>query len=219
MLPGGLGVQTFYKRLRIKGFKVTKEETKKLIELWKDAFPEMRQHFMADIADPTDASAYSSVVYDDADDDGAPQEELSYDHQAYQCTTLTGRKRNNCTYCSAVNGRFQGYSADVIKYALWNLYEAGFGPFMVNEVHDEVDFVIPLNKVRLWVPMIEQIMFTSAQQMLPDVRVSGETTVSLYWDKGGTPFNELEYDEKGIPILTVPDYIKKIKQGKEQAAE
>ena len=207
-LPGGLGVRTFYKRLRIKGFKVTEKETKELIELWKTSFPEMKHHFVADVADPVDTRYYGRVVY--TDEEG--QTEDTFSDQKYQSTTITGRKRNNCTYCSAVNGRFQGFSADVIKYALWNLYEAGFGPYIVNEVHDEADLILPLEKIKEWVPFVERIMFASAQQMLPDIRVSGETTVSLYWDKGGTPFNELEYDSDGKPILEVPEYIRELKQ-------
>ena len=37
----------------------------------------------------------------------------------YMATTLTGRVRRYCSYCSAANAPFQGLAADGAKKALW----------------------------------------------------------------------------------------------------
>lgn len=91
-------------------------------------------------------------------------------------TTLTGRIRANTTYCAEKNTPFQGLAADGAKIALYNLMDAGFE--LVGFVHDEIITEVPENTAEEMRRQQEQIMIDSMSLVVPDVKVSVESTIS-----------------------------------------
>lgn len=91
-------------------------------------------------------------------------------------TTLTGRIRANTTYCAEKNTAFQGLAADGAKLALYNLMDAGFK--LVGFVHDEIITEVPENTAEEMRRLQEQIMVESMSLVVPDVKISVESTIS-----------------------------------------
>jgi len=91
-------------------------------------------------------------------------------------TTLTGRIRANTTYCAEKNTAFQGLAADGAKLALYNLMDAGFK--LVGFVHDEIITEVPENTVEEMRRLQEEIMVNSMSLVVPDVKISVESTIS-----------------------------------------
>lgn len=231
-LPGALGAETLYKQMRVQGHKVTKEEAKDVRDKWLSAFPEMKYHMNPDKVDSADTARYSSVIYDEIEDEDGEvslevETEREEDKYNYTATLINGRKRNRCSYNAACNYQFQGLAADGAKMALWGLTRMGLGKYMVNFIHDEVNYLLPVSHVRTVVPQVETAMIYYMRQALPDVLVAVESTVGQYWDKGNPVFAELLYDEKGnaipcrygkdengqkIVVPGSPEYIEKLKQ-------
>jgi len=48
-------------------------------------------------------------------------------------------------------------------------------------------------------------------RVFPDVKLKCESSLSLHWDKGGTEWGDLKWDEQGLPILEEPDFVKQVK--------
>ena len=90
--------------------------------------------------------------------------------------TRSGRLRANTTFCAEKNTPFQGMAADGAKVALWNLTKAGFT--IVGFVHDEIICEVPINEVEFKQKQMEKIMIDSMQIIVPDVRISVESTIS-----------------------------------------
>ena len=90
--------------------------------------------------------------------------------------TLTGRLRNNTTYCAEKNTPFQGLAADGAKLALYNLMSKGFK--LVGFVHDEIITEVPVDKVAELRVLQEKIMIDSMSIVVPDVTISVESTIS-----------------------------------------
>ena len=91
-------------------------------------------------------------------------------------TTLTGRIRANTTYCAEKNTPFQGLAADGAKIALYNLMDAGFK--LVGFVHDEIITEVPENTIEEMRRLQEEIMVNSMSLVVPDVKISVESTIS-----------------------------------------
>ena len=91
-------------------------------------------------------------------------------------TTLTGRIRANTTYCAEKNTAFQGLAADGAKLALYNLMDAGFK--LVGFVHDEIITEVPENTAEEMRRLQEEIMVNSMSLVVPDVKISVESTIS-----------------------------------------
>ena len=91
-------------------------------------------------------------------------------------TTLTGRIRANTTYCAEKNTPFQGLAADGAKIALYNLMDAGFE--LVGFVHDEIITEVPENTAEEMRRLQEKIMVNSMSLVVPDVKISVESTIS-----------------------------------------
>ena len=90
--------------------------------------------------------------------------------------TLTGRLRADTTYCAEKNTPFQGLAADGAKIALYNLMDAGFE--LVGFVHDEIITEVPENTVEEMRRLQEEIMVNSMSLVVPDVKISVESTIS-----------------------------------------
>ena len=91
-------------------------------------------------------------------------------------TTLTGRIRANTTYCAEKNTPFQGLAADGAKLAMYNLMDAGFK--LVGFVHDEIITEVPENTAEEMRRLQEEIMINSMSLVVPDVKISVESTIS-----------------------------------------
>lgn len=90
--------------------------------------------------------------------------------------TRTGRLRANTTYCAEKNTPFQGLAADGAKIALYKLMRANFK--LVGFVHDEIITEVPVDKVEEMRILQEQIMIKSMNEVVPDVTVNVESTIS-----------------------------------------
>ena len=90
--------------------------------------------------------------------------------------TLTGRLRADTTYCAEKNTPFQGLAADGAKIALYNLMDAGFK--LVGFVHDEIITEVPENTSEEMRRLQEEIMVNSMSLVVPDVKISVESTIS-----------------------------------------
>ena len=84
----------------------------------------------------------------------------------------------------AINAPMQGTAADIIKVAMihmnaWlqqNLVDA----HMVMQVHDELVFEVPEDKLEIFIPKLEEIMTQAAQLIVPLVVSVG---VGNNWDE------------------------------------
>ena len=91
------------------------------------------------------------------------------------------------------------------------MYAAGYGPYMVNFVHDEVIYELPPKVVRQHIPRIEKLMIAGMKTVIPDVKVGVESSVMLHWDKKAVvEYNDLEYDKQGNPVLQEPPKVREI---------
>jgi len=98
------------------------------------------------------------------------------------CVTSTGRIRQTNNYNALHNTLFQGLAADGAKLAMYNLFRSGYR--MVNFIHDEVLVEVPatanLNSV---CDDIQNDWEEGMEQVIKDVTVSSEYTVSDVWSK------------------------------------
>ena len=105
-----------------------------------------------------------------------PEMKLYMQGEEGSVTTLTGRIRANTTYCAEKNTPFQGLAADGAKIALYNLMDAGFT--LVGFVHDEIITEVPENTAEEMRRLQEEIMINSMALVVPDVKISVESTIS-----------------------------------------
>lgn len=95
--------------------------------------------------------------------------------------TLTGRKRNNTTYCAEKNTPFQGLAADGAKLAMYELDKAGFK--IRGFVHDEIITEVSEDRVEDLLKDQERIMIEGMRTVVPDVRISVESNLSKEYCK------------------------------------
>ena len=210
-LPGGMKTRRLYQHLRESGVKVTMQEADELRRTWLAAFPEMKLHMDRQPIkkDPYERYAWQpgEGEYDNFDDD--PKAEKRKGRDLYFVETITGFRRNRVTYNSCLNTEFQNPVAHLAKESMWNLERAGLGPRLLNMVHDEIDYWLWPHEVKRMVPIIEQLWLEPSQRVFPLVTLKCETTLSLYWDKGGVDFPDVQWDENDCPVLDTPEYVKK----------
>lgn len=95
--------------------------------------------------------------------------------------TLTGRIRENTTFCAEKNTPFQGLAADGAKLALYDLTKAGFK--IVGYVHDEIITEVDEKDSEKLLAIQEKIMIESMKKVVPDVNISVESQVSRCYTK------------------------------------
>lgn len=95
--------------------------------------------------------------------------------------TLTGRKRNNTSYCAEKNTPFQGLAADGAKLALYNLDKRGFK--IVGFVHDEIVTEVDVDRAEEMKSVQEEIMISSMKEVVPDVKIMVESQISQFYTK------------------------------------
>lgn len=142
MLPGGLSTRVLYKQMRIAGIHIEYDEVDKIRNQWFAAFPETAPHMKPKKMPPGEVAKYSNLSYRSSDDG---EEELNEDvggkGRNYYAVNLSGRKRNCCSYTSALNYVFQATVADGTKHAMWELYKMGMGPYLLGFVHYTIKLV------------------------------------------------------------------------------
>ena len=96
--------------------------------------------------------------------------------------TLTGRLRAAATYCARHNTIFQGLAADGAKLAMWKLCRNGFR--IVNFIHDEFLVEVPeQGDYTEAAETIKRLMIEGMREVVPNVRIDVEYTVSHRWNK------------------------------------
>jgi DNA polymerase-1 len=112
----------------------------------------------------------------------------------YVCT-ITGRKRyvpelnsknvrvRNAGKRIALNTPIQGSSADIIKIAMINIHSEiklrGYRSLILLQVHDDLLFEVPINEVKIMVPMIKNKMENSIN--LSDVSIDVKLKLGKNW--------------------------------------
>ena len=95
--------------------------------------------------------------------------------------TPTGRIRANVTYCQGKNTPFQGLAADGAKIALYELIKKGFK--VVGFIHDEIISEVPESEMIEMLGLQEEIMVESMKNVVPNVHISVESTISKEYCK------------------------------------
>ena len=86
---------------------------------------------------------------------------------------------------------------------------------MIQHKLDEIDYWLYPQEVKQIVPLVEQLWLEPGSRVFPDVKLKCESSLSLYWDKEGVEFSKVEWNSKGLPILDVPEFVKKLKGEKQ----
>lgn len=219
-LPGSLSARVLYKQIRMAGLNIPLKEVEKIRQQWFDSFPEMQFHMKPNKMSPGEIAKYSNLSYR-VSDDGAEdlEEDQGMKSLVYTATNLSGRKRNRCSYTSALNYVFQSIVADGAKHALWEMYKMGMGPYILNFIHDEVGYILPEDRVRDLVPKIEEVLISGMKKVIPDVKVCVETTINRHWDKSGVKFPKATYDETGRIIVPECAYVEALRNPDKTGAE
>ena len=144
----------------------------------------------------------------DADVDEVEIADSEKSGQQYQATTITGFRRNCCSYNAACNIQFQNVVAEGAKLAMWNLIKGGFADRLVNFVHDEVLYYLRVDELRERIPVVERLMIAGMKQVIPDIKIGVETSVMLHWDKGAKEFDKLTWTADGKPVIEEPAFVK-----------
>jgi hypothetical protein len=106
--------------------------------------------------------------------------------------TFSGRLRASATFSARHNTMFQGLAADGAKLALWKLWRAGYR--LVNFIHDEILVELPeQTNLALHAEIVRHLMIQSMQQVVPDVHIDVQYSVSDLWAKSA----EMMIDEDG----------------------
>jgi hypothetical protein len=175
--PGGMSAETFLKTQRGYGnIDITLEECIKLRESWFQFFPEMNEHMqpLADIV----------TEYD--------RKRLKNDNvRLYQAKNIQDVLRRKCTFNSACNFPFQSLAALGAKRALWAVWRSPYGKYMVNFIHDEILFELPMETAAEDVLAIQKIMEEAMKKVIPDVRIEAEGCLMERWDKDAEPVYDL----------------------------
>jgi DNA polymerase-1 len=95
--------------------------------------------------------------------------------------TRTGRVRANTRYTNFLNTFFQGLGADGAKIALYELEKQGMR--VVGFVHDEVIIEVNDQDLEKGKEILEKTMIESMRKVVPDVKISVESTFSKRYCK------------------------------------
>lgn len=138
MLPGGLSTRVLYNQMRIADIHISYDEVDRIRSQWFASFPETEPHMKPRKMPPGEVARYSALNYRESGDGEEELEESTHSagkKREYYAVNLSGRKRNCCSYTSALNYVFQATVADGTKYAMWELYKMGMGPYLIGFVH------------------------------------------------------------------------------------
>ena len=75
------------------------------------------------------------------------------------------------------------------------------------EDDNEADYWAYPNEVRQLAPIVERLWLEPGRRVFPHVKLKCETSLSLYWDKGGVELKDVEWDANGEPILELPPFV------------
>lgn len=95
--------------------------------------------------------------------------------------TLTGRKRNNTTYCAEKNTPFQGLASDGLKMALYDLDKKGYN--VVAQIHDQILVEAPKEGSEKVMEEVRDIMEKGMQKVVPHVKIGTEGQILDRWTK------------------------------------
>jgi hypothetical protein len=100
---------------------------------------------------------------------------------------------------------FQGLAADGAKLALWKLWRAGYR--LVNFIHDEILVELPeQTNLALHAEIVRRIMIEAMHEVVPDVHIDVQYSVSNLWAKSA----ELMIDEEGRLTIWKPAKIQSV---------
>jgi hypothetical protein len=96
---------------------------------------------------------------------------------------------------------FQGLAADGAKLALWSLWRAGYR--IVNFIHDEIMIEIAEGaNLALHAEIVKDLMVQAMRQVVPDIRVDVQYTISDRWAKNA----EVVFGDRGrMAVWTPPE--------------
>lgn len=221
-----MGAARFYLHCRSQGIKITMDDAVYMRDSWIRAFPEMKLHMNPEKA--TDTGILNRNLFgfhaawtptDDEDEYDDDYEEVANgkdDAFGYRAVLPCGQIRNRCSYNAAANAMFQGTTAVGVKVAGWNLIRSGYGERLSNMIHDEYIYNLYPDELLVHIPVIERIMIQGMKTVIPDVKVSVETTCMFHWDKETVvKFADLKFTPDGAPIIDEPPYVQNILNNKE----
>jgi hypothetical protein len=163
--PGGAGWKTLrFIAKQIYHLDWSEAETRRYIKAWEQAVPDGKAYLDWVSSLPEDAHGRRSVPIPG--------------------TTIT---RRGCTYCSACNNGFQSLGATVEAACGWEMLKARLrGQIvgaMVNFVHDEFIWEVPIGWQTQTAAALEWIMCNVPRKYLPDVRIGAEAKAMAFWSK------------------------------------
>lgn len=165
--PGGLGTETFVAFAKASyGIDITLEQATKLRAVWYETWKEARDYFNR-IKAMVEMSPHGGIV------------QLKSD-----------RYRGRTSFTKAANGMFQGLAADCAKDAGFRLARACYattgplsGSYIVDFIHDEFLFEVPIEKAHEAAHAANDIMEEAGRIWMPDVPPKSEPALMYCWTK------------------------------------
>ena len=164
---GGMGIDRFIADQRSKGLVFTRQEARRLKDVWVD-FVKTYEFFAQ--AGEASAGGNGEIIH-----------------------RVSGRKRAGLGYSDYCNIKFQGYVADFAKEAFTRCAEACllaepdsllFGARPLLFIHDEILFEIPLGpNMGAAGELLADMMVTAAKSYVPDVKVGAAPAFMTRWSK------------------------------------
>lgn len=191
--PGGMGVDTFITTARNSyGVIVDREMAQQMKDIWLETYPEMVPYFQWVKTQCVDPNNYST------------DEETGKRSALYCYSSPMGMYRAGATYCAAANGAAlqtrtaEGAKSGVFEIARacydWTRNSVLFGSRPVIFMHDELIAEIPDDeKKHERAEAMSDIMISAMRRVIPDVNITTETALMVWWNKKAEPV----FDEEG----------------------
>lgn len=165
--PGGLGVDSFIAYAKATyGVILSPEQAKKLRDVWMSTWAEAGPYFKL-VKSMIDRSPHGGII------------------QLY-----SERYRGNASFTKSANGLFQGLAADCAKDAGFKLTRECYsttgplsGCFIVDFIHDEFLFEVPIHKAHEAAWAANDIMEATGKIWMPDAPPRSEPALMHYWTK------------------------------------
>lgn len=198
--PGGQSAETIRRTAsEAYGVKISLEQASRWREIARDEYPEIEK-FFRDVL-----PIYKVGKMSIKDDDGVFKLVDRYDISPF------GAQRARCTYCAAANGLcMQTLGAIGKKIALARIYERCTNPARMSnlygcrlliDMHDEIAISCPYDFTGEVEEEMAEIMLSSMQEVLPNMRVAVESMILTRWSKDpepGHPSKEFHKDPKEV---------------------
>lgn len=84
---------------------------------------------------------------------------------------------------------------------------------------DEYLYWLWPHELQTHIPRIESLMVNAMRQVISHVKVGVETSCMLHWNKKAPCFEELTYDDNGLPILEEPPFVQELHKALEAQKE